>query len=121
MPDLYHYIGSDLVVASVGDILTASGAEKTKQRILRRLLTNPGDYIWHPTYGAGLPSFIGKNIDVKKIKALIRSQILLESTVAKQPEPVIIISPILNGIICNITFTYAIDNSLQSLSFNLGE
>jgi phage baseplate assembly protein W len=58
--DCYHYFGNDLSVASNGDILLTDGITLSQQRILRRLLTNPGDYIWELTYGAGLPQFVGQ-------------------------------------------------------------
>ena len=57
--------------------------------MLRRLLTNPGDYIWQLDYGAGLARFIGQPINPLQIRAVIRSQIFKEATVARQPEPLI--------------------------------
>ena len=60
-----------------------------QQRVLRRLLTNPGDYIWQLDYGAGLARFIGQPANPLQIKAVIRSQIFKEAAVARQPEPVI--------------------------------
>jgi phage baseplate assembly protein W len=67
----------------------ASGPLLGQQRVLRRLLTNPGDYIWHLDYGAGLAQFIGRPVSPLQISAVIRSQIFKESAVARQPEPVI--------------------------------
>ena len=61
--DLAHWFGQDLNVAASGDLLTVDGTAKGQQRVLRRLLTNPGDYIWEPTYGAGLASKIGQPFD----------------------------------------------------------
>lgn len=54
MPDLSHQWGSDLLIGPTGDLATASGTELGQQRVLRRLLTNASDYIWHLGYGAGL-------------------------------------------------------------------
>ena len=59
MPDLAHEFGADLQAGPTGDLALADGAALGRQRVLRRLLTNPGDYIWHPTYGAGLARFVG--------------------------------------------------------------
>lgn len=89
MPDISHQWGSDLLISSVGDIAPVSGPLLGQQRILRRLLTNPGDYIWQLDYGAGLARFIGQPINPLQIRAIVRSQIFKEAVVARQPEPVI--------------------------------
>lgn len=89
MPDASHKWGSDLVIGATGDIATATGSMLGQQRVLRRLLTNPGDYIWQLDYGAGLARFIGQPTNPLQIKAVIRSQIFKEATVARQPEPLI--------------------------------
>ena len=47
--------GDDLTLTATGQVALVDGTPKGEQRVLRRLLTNPGDYIWHPEYGAGLP------------------------------------------------------------------
>lgn len=59
------------------------------ERVLRRLLTNPGSYIWQPGYGAGLARFVGQPVDPAGIEALIRSQMLLEPAVAVDPPPIV--------------------------------
>jgi phage baseplate assembly protein W len=87
--DVSHQWGSDLVIGSTGDIATVAGPLLGQQRVLRRLLTNPGDYIWQLDYGAGLARFIGQPINPLQIRAVIRSQIFKEATVARQPEPLI--------------------------------
>jgi phage baseplate assembly protein W len=89
MPDLAHQWGSDFLISSVGDIATVTGPLLGQQRILRRLLTNPGDYIWQLEYGAGLARFIGQPINPLQIRAVVRSQVFKEPAVARQPEPVI--------------------------------
>ena len=58
MHDIAHQWGSDLLTSSVGDLASVSGPLLGQQRVLRRLLTNPGDYIWQLDYGAGLARFI---------------------------------------------------------------
>jgi phage baseplate assembly protein W len=89
MPDLSHVWSADLSVGATGDLALASGSELGQQRVLRRLLTNPGDYIWQLDYGAGLAQFIGQPIAAPAIRAVIRSQIFKEAAVAQSPEPVI--------------------------------
>jgi hypothetical protein len=89
MADAYHQWGSDLITSPTGDIGMVSGPMLGQQRVLRRLLTNAGDYIWHLDYGAGLARFIGQPANTLQIKAIIRSQIFKEAAVSRQPEPVI--------------------------------
>jgi len=95
MSDLNHFYGGDLSLSATGDILKVDGSTQGQQRVLRRLLTNPalmdssgkvtvvGDYIWHPTYGAGLPRMVGDTVDIPKITGVIRGQLLLEACVAR--------------------------------------
>ncbi len=89
MADVFHQWGSDLIVGPTGDIATIDGSLSGQQRVLRRLLTNPGDYIWQLDYGAGLARFIGQPANPLQIRAVIRSQIFKEAVVARQPEPLI--------------------------------
>lgn len=121
MNDLYQFFGNDLNPSATGDLLAVSGATRGQQRILRRLLTNPGDYIWHPDYGAGLPRYVGSVIDVRQMNALIRGQVLLEDSVAKTPEPVIDVQPIQGGMTVSIQYTDAETGTPQSLSFDVSK
>ena len=84
MPDLSHTFGGDVQVSANGDLLTASSLNLSQQRILRRLMTNPGDYIWQPSYGAGLAQFVGSPASAAQIRAVVRSQIFKEAAVARQ-------------------------------------
>jgi phage baseplate assembly protein W len=83
LSDISHWFGGDLQTTNSGDLLTVTGTVRGEQRVLRRLLTNPGDYVFEPDYGAGLPSYIGKTLDIGKLQALCLSQMLLEDAVAK--------------------------------------
>ena len=89
MSDLFHQWGGDLVLGSTGDVALADTPTLCRQRILRRLLTNPGDYIWQLDYGAGLARFIGQTVNTAQIGALVRGQIFKEASVARSPEPTI--------------------------------
>ncbi|MDT7953412.1 MAG: hypothetical protein RQ966_18060 [Acetobacteraceae bacterium] len=55
-------------------------------------MTNPGDYIWNPGYGAGLGQFVGKSVDLAALQALIRTQMGMEPAVSVAPDPVILAS-----------------------------
>jgi hypothetical protein len=87
--DCSQTFGSDLQISATGDILLASGVTYTRQRILRRLLTNAGDYIWQLAYGAGLRQQVGNNTNLLQIQNIIRSQIFQEASVAQQPAPIV--------------------------------
>ena len=123
--DLSHYIGGDLSPSGTGDMQTVSGILRGQQRILRRLLTNPGDYIFQLDYGAGLPQYIGQLADIPKITALIRGQILLEDSVAKTPAPVVKVSAINGGVSggfsVEILYTDASTGEQTSLNFNVSK
>ena len=119
MTDCAHYFGSDLTFSANGDLLTANGLEESKQRVLRRLLTNPRDYLWQPLYGAGLPSYVGQPLDEAAIAALIRSQMYLEADVSHNPEPQVTLTTIPNGISARIAYTSVESGEPVLLSFDL--
>lgn len=119
MADLSQYFGSDLALSATGDLLAADGLEQSKQRILRRLLTNPGDYLWQPGYGAGLPSYIGRPLDQAALTALIKAQMYQEASVSHDPEPAVTLQAIPNGVSAQIAYTYAQSGQPAFLSFDV--
>jgi hypothetical protein len=119
MPDIAHIWGGDLQVSANGDLLLVDSINESNQRILHRLLTNPGDYIWHPEYGAGLPKMIGLPIDVESLKAIVTSQIFLEATVLRDPPPDITVSSFPNGMYVSIKYTEADSGLPTTLSFDV--
>jgi phage baseplate assembly protein W len=123
--DLYHYIGSDLSTSATGDLLSVSDTVRGQQRVLRRLLTNPGDYIFHPEYGAGIAQYIGQLLDIPKITALIQSQMYLEEAVSQSSPPVINVSPIsggiTGGIFVEIQYVDAATGNPVNLNFNVNQ
>ncbi len=72
----------DLALSSTAGLALVDGAALTEQRLIRRLLTNPGDDPWNPGYGAGLGRFVGSPVNGPALSALISEQALLEATVA---------------------------------------
>jgi len=119
MADLHHYIGGDLAVSNTGDIAIATGTQEGQQRVLRRLLTNGGDYIWNLDYGAGVSQEIGKTLDVGRVRALIREQLFNEGIVSHSPDPVISVTPIQNGISVRVQYVDAIQKQQVSLAFDI--
>ncbi len=121
MQDVSHLWGEDLAISATGDLALASGTQLGQQRVLRRLLTNPGDYIWQPDYGAGLGQFVGQTVNAAMITAVIRSQIFRETAVARTPEPVIDVTTSSNGTVyVHIRYVDAASGSTQILSFSVG-
>jgi phage baseplate assembly protein W len=119
--DLDQTVGSDLSASSTGDLLIAKRIQRSQQRLLRRLLTNPGDYLFHPDYGAGLPRYVGQTIDIARIRALIRAQVRLETAIAQHPAPQISVKPLMNGIAVAIHYADAASSEPVSLSFNVNQ
>lgn len=124
MSDLFHQFGSDLVIAPTGDLATVSADALGQQRVLRRLLTNPGDYIWNLDYGAGLAGFIGEPGNVLRIRAVIRSQIFKETAVVRSPEPTIDVQLAPDGsattVYASVAYVDAATGQTQALSLSLG-
>ena len=89
MADISAVMGGDLALSASGDLLAVSGLVMTQQRVLRRLLTNPGDYIFQIGYGAGLAAMIGQPAEAARIAAVIRSQMKLERGVGPIPLPAV--------------------------------
>jgi hypothetical protein len=89
--------GSDLSVGAGGDLLLVTGTLRANQRVLRRLLTNPGEYLWALSYGGGLALSIGEPLDVGTIEAVIRRQLEQEPGVSLSPSPVVNIHAINSG------------------------
>ncbi len=123
MADISHQWGSDLTIGSTGDLAAVAGANLGQQRMLRRLLTNPGDYIWQLDYGAGLARFIGQPANALQIRAVVRSQIFKEAAVARIPEPVIDVSFSPAGatgtVYVHIRYVDAESGQTQLLSFSV--
>lgn len=123
LADFDHYIGGDISASSTGDVATATDTLRGQQRVLRRLLTNPGDYIFEPTYGAGLAQWIGKNADLAKLRALCVGQMALEPSVAASPAPQVNLTQIANadggGFAVAIAYTDATTGQPVFLSFNV--
>jgi hypothetical protein len=121
--DIFHVWESDLTTSATGDLAVVSGSISGQQRVLRRLLTNPRDYIWHIDYGAGLAGFVGVPANELQITAAIRSQIFQETAVAQTPEPVINVQVSPAGawstVYVDIRYTDSLSNETQMLTFSV--
>jgi phage baseplate assembly protein W len=120
MADLSLAFGGDLVLSPTGDLAVSDGALLTQERSLRRLLTNPGSYIWQLSYGAGLAQFVGQPGAPAVIQAVARSQMLAEATVSNDPPPVITAASSGDTTVSlTVRFTDAPTQQTSSLSFSV--
>ena len=68
----------------------SDGALEMEQRILRGLMTAPGDDPFNPKYGAAIGSYVGQALTPEKfaaLKAAILTIVLTEPAVQKIPAP----------------------------------
>lgn len=119
MADLFCWWDQDLTILPNGDLLTVAGTVEGEQRVMRRLLTNPGSYIWHGEYGAGLPRYIGQPAQVDSIGAVILAQMMIEDVVAETPLPVVTISQIPEGLMADIKYVDSMAEKLVTLGFDV--
>jgi hypothetical protein len=114
-----------------GDLMVCRGIEPTgsampscatvegEQRVLRRLLTTPGSYIWHLEYGAGLPQYVGQPEPPSAINSIIMGQMFLEDSVARDPLPRVSTTDIVNGINVNISYADNRVGRIVTLGFDV--
>jgi phage baseplate assembly protein W len=123
MLDIFLTWNGDLAVSSTGDIAVAAGTDVTNQRVYRRLLTNPGDYLWNLGYGGGLAEFVGRPARASDIESVIRNQIEQESSVAEAPVPNVTVrtTDTANGyVVADITYSDAASGVTSQLSVSAG-
>jgi hypothetical protein len=115
--DVAHQFGGDIMLAPNGDIALASGTLLTRQRVLRRLLTNPGDYIWDVNYGAGLGAMVGQPVDAARVTAILRAQMFQEATVARSPLPAVSVGETAGGLVqAAVSYVDVTDGTAQNLA-----
>lgn len=119
MADALHWWDSDLAVSPGGDIATSDGIDLSNQRIVRRLMTILGEYIWHVDYGASVPIRVGDTLDLSLIESIVRGQIFEEAAVDPQHDPEIIVTKILNGVFVSIRYVDALTGQQASLDFDV--
>jgi len=71
---------------ATGDVLLVSGADGLRQRLLRRFLTDPGEYALRPDYGGGLRAALRTQMTKARVDALrerLTAQALADKGVRK--------------------------------------
>lgn len=118
--DIDHWVGSDPNLSKSNDMGAVVSGSKSQQRILRRLLTNPGGYVWHPSYGAGILQHIGDtDANLQIIEGIIIAQAQLEQGVSQSPPPSVTFDISGDDVTANIQYTEQATNSRQFLSFTV--
>ena len=124
--DLDLTYGNDLSLTTINgggsDLSLASGLDRSEQRVIRRLMTTPINYIWQVSYGAGLPTFVGQPLSTdnfNRLKALITSQMFLEPSVARDPAPIINFQTTQFGLFCQIEYVENPSRQPKVLNFNI--
>lgn len=113
--------GGDLAASATGDILLATGGVGSDQRVIRRFLTNPGSYIWQPSYGAGLGQFIGDAQPALTIEAVLKKQVALEPSIAASPSPTVSVIPQgSNALGISVNYAYVQGGASQVVSLVIG-
>lgn len=107
--DAFQVYGGDLSLnASNTDIAVATDFVEGRQRVIRRILTFPTNYIFDPTYGGGAPELIGTTTQPKTVEATMLAQMLQEQAVSQNPPPsVVVTQPVINTTQVNISYTDA--------------
>lgn len=108
MADISHVFGSDISLDATGDIATAGTTEETTQRLIRRLLTATGAYVWNAEYGCGLPAQVGSTSFASTIQGIVQAQIVLEDGIDQtQPVTVSTNTDNVGDLFLTVTYTYA--------------
>lgn len=119
MADLSHVWSNDLSLSASGDLLLVDGPEAGRQRVIRRLLSNPGDLLFHATYGAGLPQEVGNATTSLAVEAVVRRQMFTEPVVSQEPPPVVQATPILGGVVVRISYVDRVTSEPVPIGFTV--
>jgi phage baseplate assembly protein W len=118
MADAFLEWHTDFQPDASGDLLVIDGDDEARQRLERRLFTAVQGYVWHPSYGAGLPQKIGSVLSAAQIQAVCQAQLALEQSVAANPPAQIQVSAVANGTV-TISITYWDAKTGVSVSFTI--
>jgi phage baseplate assembly protein W len=90
--DVSNEKGADLKVNQAGDWLLVSGKEALRQAVLRRIVTNPGEWKTLPDYGVGARLYVKtRNTRASRDELVerIRSQLLRDTRIEKVNQVVV--------------------------------
>ena len=120
MADLSLSFGGDLAIGPTSDVVVSDGPALGRERVLRRLLTCPGGYIWQLAYGAGLGKFVGQPGASDVVGAIARAQMKYEAAVAATPAPRVLAYAGEDGVVVmSVSYTDAASQQLSTLSMTV--
>lgn len=119
MADLNHIYGQDLKLSATGGLSLAKGTEQGQQKVLRRLLSNPGDDMHALEYGAGLPAFVGSPASADRMRAVVLKQMRLEKYVDQSVGPVVSVEKNAVTGVANILVQYVDSQTAQTSQLNV--
>lgn len=99
MTDIALEWNSDFQLSATGGLALVDGDDEVRQRLERRLFTAVQGYVWHPSYGAGLPQKIGSVFSVPQIQSIVAAQLALEASVAPNPPAQLTVSQQSGGVV----------------------
>ena len=122
LSDINHFWGQDLQLSPTGDLGLVSGTQRGQQRLLRRFLTNPGGYVFQSPYGGGVLAAIGNPENQGTLVSVLRSQALMEDSVAQRPPPTVSVNPAqtdtaVGAIAVSVAYTDTPSNAPTVLAF----
>lgn len=117
--DVGQLWGSDLRLSPTGDLALVVGSERSKERVLRRLLTNEGEYLFAQGYGGSIPKDVGEIADNAKILAKVRGQMKIEEAVLQSVPPTVTVQNTATGVALGISYITAPDQMPAALSFTV--
>jgi phage baseplate assembly protein W len=86
--------GGDLSIGPTGDLVVLPIRKEVGQKVTRGLLTNPGDYVWHADYGAGLAQYVGEPFTANIIENSVINQLRQEVLISIDPPPMVEVNQI---------------------------
>lgn len=114
--------GGDLQIATNGSLVMANGWDEIRQSIERAILTNPqvtlpdgevvgADYMFAPTFGAGLGLWVGQNPTqhtLRQLTRIVRNAILSQTGVDASQTPTVTFQPMAGGMGMEIQISVAL-------------
>jgi hypothetical protein len=118
--EVSHIFGADIDLSASGDLLLVDGLTLSQQAVLRRLLTNPLNLPFDPTYGGGLGAFVGSPVHAAVIQGIISAQMALEQDVDQSSAPTVTVSSAANQVSVLVQYV-SLTSGQTVLGFDLSQ
>lgn len=110
----------DRVVTAKGDWKLVDGVEALRQSLIRRIITNPGEWQTKPDYGVGARLFVKQRMTstvIADLQTRIRSQMLKDARVDRVDQVIVERS---NGVLHIVVTIVAKGRDINSSPINIG-